>query len=147
MELKEEPTPYMGEVKVRVRLFNATDEGLVRRGALKPEQVRVYETEAVVDTGAVRSILPRHVCDRLGIALVGQRVARHADGREDIVGFTEPVRFEILERDTFDDALVLGDQVLIGQTILEKTDLLVDCRQGKVVPNPAHPDQPINNVR
>src|ERR1041384_8381187 len=144
MEPKDQQTPYMGEVKARVKLFNAGDETLVRRGLLRPDQIRVYETEAVVDTGAVRSVLPRHVCDRLGIALVGQRVARYADGRDDVVGFTEPIRFEILDRDTFDDALVLGDQVLIGQTILGKTDLLVDCRRGKVVPNPAHPDQPVN---
>jgi hypothetical protein len=63
------------------------------------------------------------------------------------MGATEPIRFEILDRDTYDDALVLGDQVLIGQTVLEKTDLVVDCRRGKVLPNPAHPDQPVNHVR
>jgi clan AA aspartic protease len=137
----------MGEVKVRVKLVNAGDEILVRRGALRPDQVRVYETEAVVDTGAVRSMLPPHVCERLGIVVVAKRVARYADGGEDIGGATEPVRIEILDRDTYDDALVLGDQVLIGQTVLEKTDLLVDCREGKVIPNPAHPDQPVNHVR
>lgn len=136
----------MGEVRVRLRLFNATDEGLVRRGSLRPDQVRTYETEVLVDTGAVRSVLPRHVCDRLGIALVGERVARYADGREEVVGVTEPVRFEVLDRDTFDDALVLGDQVLLGQTVLEKTDLLVDCARRRVVPHPARPDQPVNNV-
>ena len=75
------------------------------------------------------------------------QVARYADGREDIVGATEPIRFEILDRDTYDDALVLGDQVLIGQTVLEKTDLVVDSRCAKVFPNPAHPDQPVNHVR
>ena len=147
MELHELAGSPVGEVKVRVRLFNAGDETLVRRGVLKPDQVRMYETDAVVDTGAVRSVLPRHVCERLGIALVAERVARYADGREDIVGATEPIRFEILDRDTYDDALVLGDQVLIGQTVLEKTDLVVDCRRGKVFPNPAHPDQPVNHVR
>jgi hypothetical protein len=31
--------------------------------------------------------------------------------------------------------------------VLEKTDLVVDCRRGKVFPNPDHPDQPINHVR
>jgi hypothetical protein len=37
--------------------------------------------------------------------------------------------------------------VLIGQTVLEKTDLLVDCLHGKLVPNPAHPDQPILKIK
>ena len=137
----------MGEVRVKVKLFNAVDESLVRRGLLKPEQVRTYEAEALVDTGAVRSVIPAHVREQLGVALVGQRVAEYADGRNDVAGFTEPIRFELLQRDTFDDALVIGSEVLIGQTVLEKTDLQVDCRRGRVVPNPAHPDQPVNKVK
>jgi predicted aspartyl protease len=141
------PRETMGEVRVRVKLFNAGDETLVRRGLLQPEQVRTYETEALVDTGAVRSVIPAHVREQLGVAQVGQRVADYADGRNDVVGFTEPIRFELLQRDTFDDALVIGNEVLIGQTVLEKTDLLVDCARNRVVPNPAHPDQPVNKVK
>jgi hypothetical protein len=137
----------MGEVRVKVKLFNAGDETLVRRGLLRPEQVRTYETEALVDMGAVRSVIPSHVREHLGVAVVAERVAEYADGRNDVVGFTEPIRFELLQRDTFDDALVIGNEVLIGQTVLEKTDLLVDCARGRVIPNPAHPDQPVNKVK
>jgi hypothetical protein len=54
---------------------------------------------------------------------------------------------DILGRDTSDEAMVLGDNVLIGQTILEKLDLLVDCANQRVLPNPAHPDQPVLHVR
>jgi predicted aspartyl protease len=79
----------MGEVRVRVKLTNAIDEALVRRGMLTPEQVRSYEADALVDTGAVRCILPPHVVERLGLAIIGQRVAEYADGRLDIVGLTE----------------------------------------------------------
>jgi len=50
-------------------------------------------------------------------------------------------------RDTSEEAMVLGDEVLIGQTVLEKLDLLVDCRNQRVVPNPAHPDQPVTRVK
>lgn len=31
--------------------------------------------------------------------------------------------------------------VFIGQAVLEKLDLLVDCAKKRVIPNPAHPDQ------
>jgi hypothetical protein len=41
----------------------------------------------------------------------------------------------------------LGDEVIIGQTILEVLDLHVDCNQQRVIPNPAHPDQPIVKVK
>ena len=49
--------------------------------------------------------------------------------------------------DTVEEALVLGDEVLIGQTVLEKLDMLVDCVNQRLVPNPAHPDQPVTKVK
>jgi hypothetical protein len=54
--------------------------------------------------------------------------------------------FEILGRDTIEEALVLGDEVLIGQTVLEKLDLQADCANRRLVPNPAHPDQLVSKV-
>ena len=70
----------------------------------------------------------------------------YADGRKEAVSLTEPLVVELHGRDTLEDALVLGDEVLIGQTVLEKLDLFVDCHGGRVVPNPAHPDQAVNRV-
>ena len=137
----------MGEVQARVKLTNAIDEALARRGQLEADQVRVYETQALVDTGAVRSVLPVHVVQRLGLAIRGQRVAEYADGRKEAVGVTGPLVIELEGRDTLEEALVLGDEVIIGQTVLEKLDLLVDCVSQRVVPNPAHPDQPVSKVK
>ena len=137
----------MGEVRVRAKLINAVDEDLVRRGMLQPEQVRTYEAEALVDTGAGRTILPQHVVDRLGLAVRGQRVAEYADGRKEAVSVTGPLIIDLEGRDTLEEALVLGDEVLIGQTVLEKLDLFVDCHRQRLVPNPAHPDQPVTKVK
>ena len=60
---------------------------------------------------------------------------------------TEPLVVEIDGRDTIEEALILGDEVLIGQTALEKLDLFVDSRRRRLAPNPAHPDQPITKVK
>jgi clan AA aspartic protease len=137
----------MGEVRSKALLVNAVDEALVRRGQLTPDQIRKYEADALVDTGAVRSVLPTHVVQQLGLDIRGQRVAEYADGRRETVDVTEPVVINIGGRDTLEEALVLGDEVLIGQTVLEKLDLLVDCVNQKLVPNPAHPDQPVTKVK
>lgn len=136
----------MGEVRVKARLTNAVDEALVRRGVLKPDQVRSYEANALVDTWAVRTVVPAHVVSRLGLEMRGHRVARYADGRREVVPITGPLIVELEGRDTLDEALVLGDEVLIGQTVLEKLDLFVDCDGRRLVPNPAHPDQPVTRV-
>jgi len=137
----------MGEVRVRVRLTNAVDEALARRGALQADRVRTYETEAVVDTGAARSAVPIQVMQQLGLESVGKRRTRFANDLVEDLDVTEPVGIEIDGRRTTEDTLVVGSEVLIGQTVLESLDLLVDCVRQRVIPNPAHPDQPIINMR
>jgi clan AA aspartic protease len=137
----------MGEVRVMVRLSNAADMALVRRNLMRPEEIRAVEADALVDTGAVTFVLPSLVVERLGLARPFKQVAEYADGRREEVDVTEPVFVELLGRQTVEEALVLGDEVIVGQTILEKTDLYVDCRQKRLLPNPAHPDQSVLQVK
>ena len=136
----------MGEVRAKARLTNAADEALVRRGMLRPEEVRSHEVDAFVDTGAVCTVLPPDVVARLGLATPGQRVAVLADGRKETVEVTEPFFVELLGRKPVEEAIVLGGEALIGQTVLEKLDLFVDCNGRRVIPNPKHPDQLVTRV-
>src|SRR5437867_4072676 len=85
----------MGEVKVRVKLTNGVDEALCRFQQLGIEQVRSRETEAMVDTGAVRMVVPPQIVEQLGLPIRGQRVAEYADGRKESVGVTGPLIVEI----------------------------------------------------
>ena len=137
----------MGEIRIKVNLTNAVDDDLASQGRLSQDEVRHLEVAAVIDMGAVTTVLPAEVVEQLGLSIRGQRVAQYADGRKDNVGITGPVLFEMLGRNTLEEALILGDEVLIGQTILEKLDLLADCAGGRLVPNPERPDQPVLNVR
>jgi clan AA aspartic protease len=115
-------------------------------GHLPATQVHTYETEALVDTGATRSVLSPFVVDQLGLMRIGHTEAQYADGRLEEVDTTEPFYVEILGRQMGTTAMVLGQQVLLGVTILEELDLLVDSRQERLIPNPAHPDQPTFRV-
>ena len=137
----------MGEVRVRVNLINAGDEVLVRRGLMSSEKVRTYTADAVVDTGAVTSVLPFHVVQQLGLATVGQAMAEYANGSEEMVDLTESVGIVLNGRRATEETLVLGSEVLIGQTVLERLDLLVDCANRRVIGNPDHPDQPVLKIR
>lgn len=137
----------MGEVKVKIKLTNNVDDVLAQQGKLAREQVRSVELEGVVDCDAVSLTLPSHVVQTLGLTRKYKQIAEYADGRQEEVDVTEPVYVEIMGRHTSEEALVLGDEVLIGQTVLEKTDLLVDCRGQQLLPNPAHPNQPVLKIR
>lgn len=143
----QEGTAILGEVRVRVKLTNAVDEAMVRRGLLTADKIRNYEADALVDTGAIRSVLPVHVVKLLGLATVGKARATYANDSTENVDVTEVVGININGRRTTEETLVLGSEVLIGQTVLESLDLQVDCANNRVIGNPAHPDQPIIKIK
>ena len=67
--------------------------------------------------------------------------------RTENVDVTEVVGIDINGRRTTEETLVLGSEVLIGQTVLESLDLQVDCTNHRVIGNPAHPDQPMIKIK
>ena len=136
----------MGAVKVHVRLTNGADEVLVRTGQLSPQDVRSYEGDALVDTGAVKSVIPAFVMQKLGLPAIEKTPVKYADGRVEIVEKTGPITVRIHERSSNEDAYVLGDEILIGQTALESMDLHVDCLNQRLIPNPKNPDRPVLRV-
>jgi predicted aspartyl protease len=145
--MKVQEAIEMGEVRVQVKLINSGDEVLVRRGLMTPEQVRSYTTDGLVDTGGVVSTLPLEIVDRLGLSTTGKATAQYANGSEESVDLTEVVGFVINDRRTTEEALVLGNEVLIGQTVLERLDLLVDPVNRQLIPNPAHPNEPVLKIK
>ncbi len=142
-----EGNALMGEVRVKVKLTNAVDEAMVRRGLLTADKIRSYECDALVDTGAVRSVLPMHVVQLLGLPIVGKARATYANDAKEDVDVSEVVGIGLVNRRTTEEMLVLGSEVLIGQTVLESLDLHVDCMNQRVTGNPAHPDQPIIKIK
>ncbi len=88
----------MGEVRVKVKLTNALDRALARRGKIDEKDIRTYEADALIDSGAVSSVVPANVMQQLGLQSDGKRVAEYGDGRNDVVELTEPIMFDIMGR-------------------------------------------------
>lgn len=137
----------VGEVRIKVKLTNGVEEALVRRGLLAADQVRSYEANALVDTGAVRSVIPVQVVQHLGLGIARKTRATYANDSSEDVDVSEMVGIDLIDRRTTEEMLVLGSEVIIGQTVLESLDLLVDCTNHRVIPNPAHPDQPVIKIK
>src|SRR5207249_9096335 len=145
IKLKEKPTPYMGKVRTKVKLFNNADANAAAEGKLAAEKVRVIEADAMVNTGAVRSCIPASLLEQLGIRPYDRVTVELTDGRENDVGLADGVRFEIMGRRSSDDALIVGDEVQVGQTLLDKMDLLVDSTRQRLVP--AYQEGPVNKLK
>ena len=136
----------MGQVHVHVTLINYREAVLARLGQLEASQVHRYETEALIDTGAVQSVVPAAVADRLGLMRLRRTEAKYADGRVEEVDMTEVFTVEMLGRETEMSAMVLGEQILLGVTALEELDLMVDCNRNRLVPYQGTWDQPVFRV-
>jgi clan AA aspartic protease len=136
----------MGQVHIRVVLTNHREVVLARLGQLDASQVHRYETEALIDTGAVRSTIPAAVAERLGLFRLRKTDAKYAAGRVEEVDVTEAVTVEILGRETEMNPMILGEQILLGVLVLEGLDLMVDCARNRLVPYQGTWDQPVFRV-
>ena len=134
----------MGEIRVQVGLAN--DGDLALRLARQPRRGRVRraEVEAVVDTGAVMTLLPPDLVDRLGLRRLDRRRVILADER--VVEFDRAgtISLTVARREMKTDCLVgpPGCEPLLGQLVLEALDLVVDARRRTVTPRPESPDMP-----
>jgi predicted aspartyl protease len=139
----------MGQHTIAVTLCNAREVVLARLGHLSPEHVHTYETTALIDTGTIRSVLPPAVVDAMGLVRLYRTAAQMADGRWGEVDITEAVELTLeagIRRVTQVPMLVMGERVLLGATVLEDLDLLVDCARQRLVPNVGTWDQPVFRV-
>jgi len=136
----------MGQVHVQVTLTNYRETVLARLGQVDVSQVHRYETEAFIDTGAVQSVIPSAVADRLGLMRLRRTDVKYADGRVEEVDLAEVVTVEMLGRQIEITPMILGEHVLLGVMVLEGLDLMVDCHSNRLVPSQGTWDQPVFRV-
>ena len=136
----------MGQVHVQVILTNYREAVMARLGQLDARQVHRYETEARIDTGAVQSVIPAAVADRLELIRLRRTDAQYADGRVEEVDLAEVVTIEMLGRQIETTPMVLGEHILLGVMVLEGLDLMVDCHRNRLVPYQGTQDQPVFRV-
>jgi clan AA aspartic protease len=131
-----------------IQLANNHDEEDVKRGQLRPHEVRTAHVQAVVDAGATMLVLPADVVSKLGLFPDGYRKVRYADGRIRELPWVSCIRITILGRETVTNALVedAGTTPLVGQIPLEELDLIVDPKSHDLRVNPDSPDAPLLDV-
>ena len=137
----------MGEVRTTIKINNAMDVAMSRRGLISREQIRSVTVEAVVDTGAVRSCIPVDLKEKLGLETMRHINAQMANGQTESVELTEAAYIDIMDRVATESFVVLGSEVLIGKTVLSSTDLHVDCNRQRVITNPDHPNSAVIRIR
>ena len=110
---------------------------------------QTVEFRALVDTGATSMRVTEEIAHQLGFDTteVSTQFVRTADGRQLKVPKIAPVEIAFENRTYVTEALVLGDEPLMGVQPLEAMDLVVDPNKQQIVVNPAHPNYPVASAK
>jgi predicted aspartyl protease len=125
-----------GRFSVEFDVANHEDIIKAKVGVIPAEQIRRARLSGVVDTGAMRLMLPPSVVANLGLTETGQIAVRFADGRRDEKKMVGHVQVKILDRSGVFTAVVEPGRsdALIGAIVLEELDLIPDCTRQALVP-------------
>ena len=85
----------MGEIVASMELENASDRSVVRKGLCDESRVRRTMADRVVDTDAVKPMLPENVVGWLGLETQREVVVTYADERKEIRPVAGPVTVQI----------------------------------------------------
>lgn len=134
----------MGDVYVEIELENYADRLLAARGHLESGAVREARVRALTDTGAVMMVLPEDLVDALGLERWDKVMVTYADERREQRDTAGPLLVRVARRRMVTECVVgpPGSEPLLGQIVLERLDLLVDPREGRLVPRPESPYVP-----
>jgi predicted aspartyl protease len=136
----------MGRFSVEVELANNNDLARAAAGDIPAQQVRRATIRGVVDSGAMRLVIPESLAKQLGLNPSGSVKVRYADGRTAERPTVQGVHLTYGGRDGIFTAIVepSRDSALIGEIVLEDLDFLVDCSQQRLVPR--DPDHIISEI-
>lgn len=134
----------MGDVYVELELENYTDRVLAKRGYLDENSIRSAKVRVSTDTGVTMLVLPEDLVDALGLERMGKVIVTHADERKEERETAGVVTVRVGKREMETRCVVgpPGSEPLLGQIILEELDLLVEPKEGKLVPRPESPYLP-----
>ena len=106
---------------------------------------QVIEINALINTGATFMCVTEEIVLQLGfdITEVGRQMVTLADGHQIKVPKIAPIEIAFENRTYVTEAVVLGNEPLLGVIPLEAMDLIIDPRQQALIVNPQHPNYPV----
>jgi len=106
-----------------------------------------YESNALVDSGALMLCIPQSVATQLELEELEKRPVTIADGSTQNVPYVGPVRVDFDSRFCFVGAVVIGNEILLGALPMEDMDLVIHPASQKLMPNPLHPNKPSYTIK
>ena len=106
------------------------------------QQVQI---NALVDTGATFMCVTEEIAMQLGFDIneVSQQTVTLSDGHQRKVPKIAPIEIVFENRSYVTEAVVLGNEPMMGVIPMEAMDLMVDPCNQTLIMNPQHPNYPV----
>ena len=129
----------MGQVNTRIKVANWFDLEKLALGE-RTEPARTVETDALVDTGAVRFYLQASIVKQLGLRAINKITSRTMANVSVERTVYSPVDLQIQGRSGTFEVVEVPDSLpnIVGQIPLEQLDWVVDPARRRLIPNPDH---------
>jgi clan AA aspartic protease len=102
--------------------------------------IQPVEVDALADSGSVFLSLPAHVQVQLGLEENGKKEVTLADGTQKLVPYVGPVELSFKNRVSYVGAIVMGNEVLLGDIPMEDMDLIIIPKTRTLDVNPNSPN-------
>lgn len=134
----------MGEVRAKIVLKNLRDVILQKEPNFKKTKIRTIVLDGLVDTGAVKLLLPQDAVEALGLVYMGKRIVVLANEQKYEMEMAGTILLTVCDRTMSIDCLVgpPGCEPLIGQIVMEDLDLIPDPVKRTLTPRPESPFLP-----
>ncbi len=133
----------MGKVIVKnVILKNNDDYRDFLRDRLSENEIKAITIDMIADTGARFVGLPMPIVSKLGLIESEKIKAKLGDGSIKQYSIYEGLRVQINDREAHVRCIGKPEKApcLLGQIVFEELDLVVDCPNNRVIPNPEAPE-------
>lgn len=139
----------MGFTHAELKLTNAEDLALVRRGHLTKDEVRSVQITALVDRDTYPLAIPDRLKHQLGISVIDNRLVELADGSLTEVEMVGPIEIRFANRRFTCDAMVMADAdgVTLGLVPMNGLNVVIDPLQQELIVNPQHPRRSMFSVK
>jgi predicted aspartyl protease len=140
----------MDDIYVPIIVENYRDRVLSENGYLEPEKIRSEKVRVLADSGSTTLVLPQDLIERLGLIIKKDKViVTYADERKEERPVAGTLTVRVGDRSMETDCVVNPptSEPLLGQIIIERLDLLVDCKEGKLIPRPEWPYLPMLKLK
>ena len=106
------------------------------------------ELRVKVDSGATMLVIPGWLQEELKFPIIRKQQVKYADERTETRDVVYGVEVKICDRKGVFDAIVEPGKEygLLGATVMEELDLILEPRELKVYPNPRSPDIPMAEI-